>query len=93
MDPTIAVISNGTSLAGLGSGAYEFTPRDSSRINRDFVDITADGEIYCFENFFDETILLFQLTSDTTLRVEAQAAAACGEDPWSFGSSFTDYER
>lgn len=93
LDPAIAVISNGTSLSGLASGAYEFTPGDLGLVNRDFADITVDGEIYCFEGFLDETIVLLELTSDTTLRVEAQAASACGDGPWNFGSSFTNYER
>ncbi|MBI2343974.1 MAG: hypothetical protein HYV02_06555 [Deltaproteobacteria bacterium] len=94
IDPAIPVISNGTSMGTLASGAYQFTISPTGQINRDFGDITADGSIYCFENFGpSNTILLLQLTSETTLRVEGESAPDCGSGPWTFGSAFTEYER
>ncbi len=100
-DPSTGVFSVGVSMAGSGlsSGLYYFDPASSGVVNRDFKDVTADGASYCYETrdrFGTEPlpfIILVQLTSPTTLRLERQDAASCGSGPWQFSSVYTDYER
>lgn len=93
IDPTTAVFSVGTSIEGLSSGQYSFEPADTGFINRDFDQVSFDGNIYCYEDLADGVIVLLQLTTDTSLRIERQSAASCGSGPWAFESSYKDFER
>ncbi|MBI4322546.1 MAG: hypothetical protein HY675_28985 [Chloroflexi bacterium] len=92
-DPSQGAFSVGTSMSrsGLSSGVYRFTPANVGRVNRDFSDVT-DGNIYCYEPQYMTTIIL-QLTGPNTLRIERQTEASCGNGPWVFGTSHTDFER
>lgn len=101
VDPSIAVFSVGTSMAasGLPAGLYLFDPAGSGRVNRDFKDVEADGTLYCYEtrDRFGEVpapfVILLQMTSPTTLRIERLDSASCGDGPWQFGSTYADYDR
>jgi hypothetical protein len=99
-NPAIAVFSVGTSIPGLESRAYPFMPAASGKVNRDFSAISADGEIYCFDSVGTPesgipsgTIILLQLTSGTTLRIEKQAKNRCGDGPWMFTNGSVEFER
>jgi hypothetical protein len=101
VEPSIGAFSVGISMAGSGlsSGIYYFDPASSGLVDRDFKDVTADGAIYCYETrdrFGDAPlpfVILAQLTSPTTLRMERWDSASCGNGPWQFGSAYTDFER
>jgi len=104
-DPRYAVFSVGTSLAasGLPSGTYYYDPNEGGLVNRDFSEISADGNVYCFETqdqqptssapVSNTPAILVQLTSDSTLRIEPLGSDQCGEGPWSFGSGAVEFER
>jgi len=91
--PSHAVLSVGNSILNLSSKAYEFLPRDSGLLNRDFQDIVPDGQIYGFEvNQFDGIIVL-QMPDGVTLWVEALKDATHDQTSWKFTKNKTEYKR
>ncbi|MBM4438512.1 MAG: hypothetical protein FJ029_15100 [Actinobacteria bacterium] len=107
VEPAEPVISTGTSVPRLRVGLYSFTPRASGRVNRDFSQVTPDGQIYCYEAFRTGRtagglnlgqppgIVLLALADPYTLRIEVQTdRAVCGEPAgWAFTSAATAFER
>ena len=89
-DPSIQVVS----IAGIFTepSLFKFIPKTSGEINREFSQVTVDGNIYCYEganvirNF--ETVpsgkVLVQMTDDETLQIEHQTESCTGSE------SFTD---
>lgn len=98
--PARPVFSVGRSVPELSSGTYYYTAAASGLVNRDFSDITADGQVYCFDGLqtrWDEdanagTIIL-QLQSATTLKIERKSDTSCGPGPWSFSSNAARFSR
>ena len=102
IDPTIPFFSVGTTLSGLSSHAYRFTPSSAttSHINRDFGDVT-DTSLYCYDNLADgsspvtDKVILLQRTNPSTLTIEVRMAASCTDlgmpATWSFTSPQTYY--
>lgn len=89
--PSIAVFSVGTSLTGVSSGTYTFTPASSGAVNRDFSDVTFDGNRYCYET--DEgVVFMLQLASSTTLHIQKLDQSNCDNIP-DFDSSTVTFER
>lgn len=90
-----------TGGSGLSAGVYYFAPASSGKVNRGFEGVTADGSIYCYDGFvaFDSgqaipQVVLVQLDSPTTLRIEKLPGAACSAlSPWAFDGNATDFER
>lgn len=100
--PTTLEISVGTSVSGQSAINYGFLPIGAGFVNRDFAQVTADGNVYCYDSFLDPIgqsvgplapSFILQLTSATTLRFERRAANTCGAGPWSFTSAATDFQR
>lgn len=99
-NPLKGVFSVGTAMSksGLLTGAYLFDSQSSGLINRDFKEVTADGKIYCYDSLhkkYEDTlpmIIILQLTSDATLRIEKQNMNKCGGGSWSF-DTFVEFER
>lgn len=93
------IFSVGTSMSssGLESASYYFDPNHNGQINRDFDEVTSDGNTYCYEvqkRFSDFTeIIILKLTSDTELSIEKLNQDSCGDGPWSFTSSVSEFER
>src|SRR5262249_5597074 len=46
-------ISYGTSLPGQSPNFYTFIPTSAGLVNRDFAQVSADGNIYCYDTFYD----------------------------------------
>ena len=98
-DPRIGVISAGISIPSLPTGAREFTPATSGRVNLDFPLVTNDGSIYCYQTFSPSPPpplrhVLIQLTSPTQLRIEGVIGATCGDpSTWTFTSGAKDFTR
>ncbi len=91
-DPSIPVIS----IAGWFTDAskWHITPESSGLINREFAEVTADGNIYCYTgtNPFHGTLggslstaqhtgkIIVQLVSDTQLKIEKQEGSCTGSE-------------
>lgn len=99
VDPTKGAFSIGTTVRSYYTSLNLFTPASSGRVNLDFDLVTSDGNAYCYDNLTDsggnpisDTILIIQMTSETTLKIERQSASSCGNGPWNFSSPST-FER
>ena len=80
VDPSRVLISVGTSLPSLASGAYVMQPVASGLKNRAPATITPGAAVYCWEIGYSATdrrgALLAQLADASTLKVEARAGAS-----------------
>ncbi|MCP6719824.1 MAG: hypothetical protein KJI72_00660 [Patescibacteria group bacterium] len=69
-----------------GPGKYEFVPKNTGFFNRKFSDVTADGNIYCYEGEDPgrtgqekpEGRIIIELVSDTELQIEHQSGDCNG---------------
>lgn len=93
------IFSVGTNMAksGLNVGVYPISVQHSGQVNRDFDEVTSDGNIYCYDSNGNGYTtgplkILVQLTDSTHLKVEKQSDS-CGSGPWSFTSSASEFER
>jgi len=93
VDPTIPVLSIGTSIPGLNSGTYPYTVETSGTTNRDFGDIEPNGQIYAFQSFNngEEGIILIQLSDENSLKIERIAPGSTS--PWAFSGNETTFIR
>lgn len=96
----IPVISIGSSVPGVASAAYRFTPLISGQVNRDFDAITPGAGVFCFDNLSDRfgrqfpgLTILVELVNDTTLRIEKSPASSCGSGPWPITSAAAVFSR
>lgn len=97
-------ISVGNSLPNGGGLWYIFTPTSGAgQVNRQLSEVTADGNTYCYDSFYDAIgqsiplvsapIFILKMTSSTTLRFEKQSTVGCGAGPWTFTSNAVDFQR
>lgn len=100
------IFSVGTTLAGVKSGLYSFTPETSSFINRDFSEVKP-GAVYCYDRFTSgqttgkvglgqlEGILILELTDAKTLKIEklGSAGITCSGTSWTFTEKASTYSR
>jgi hypothetical protein len=96
--PSTGVFSVGNSMTASslpGTQYYFQTVSGAGHVNRDFDEVTSDGSVYCYDTFqnLNNSIILLQLPSATTLTIERQTAASCGAGPWSFTSNASNFER
>jgi hypothetical protein len=95
VNPNVIGFSVGLSLPVWGLGLQEFTPVNSGTVNRNPGQVTADGNIYCYESP-GNWIMLLKMPTSTTLQLEGRpgAASCAAAQPWTFkaGASFT-YSR
>jgi hypothetical protein len=94
------VFSVGTSMnrSGLPSAPYFFRPTTTGTINREFQGVTAEGGTHCYDAFDPKqavpVVVLLQLPTATTLRMERVTAASCeAAQPWTIGPKATEFER
>jgi hypothetical protein len=96
VDPSRIVISMGLSQPGFSGGQYRFTPTSTGLVNRHPSQVSADGQIYCYESPLGGVVILLRLVDATTLRLEARSSwdGCTSQQPWTFnaGASF-DYKR
>lgn len=85
-------------MSGLASNDYTFTKEDSGRVNRNFDDVSEDGNIYCYDTFdiYGADFIFLVKISDGNLSIEAKDFDDCDSydpDPsaWSFTSPSTFY--
>ncbi|MFC1981371.1 hypothetical protein ACFLVN_03910 [Chloroflexota bacterium] len=78
------VFSVGNSVLNLNSGTYEFLPEDSGWLNRDFRNITPEGQTYGFQVNGFGGIIIVNMPDMETLWFEALAGATTDPESWSF---------
>jgi hypothetical protein len=79
--------------ASVGTGVHTFTPSHSGTRNRNFPEVTADGNVYCYESLSTSGIIfLIQLPTATTLSIEKQTADSCPANP-TFTAAKVSFER
>ncbi len=104
--PSVGLFSIGSTSNILGLGfsgyTYYFTPMGNGLVNRNFSNVTANGNIYCYGSLgnnwivrtpYVQGIILLQLVSTNTLRIEYQSSGSCGSGQWSFTSNHVDFYR
>lgn len=98
-DPQMPVISAG-SLEGLEPILYYIEVKSDGLVNRDWKDITSDGNIYCSELIFNddnhtpaEKSVILKMPTPTTLKIEVLDSSNCREGNWQFTGKVTEFER
>ncbi len=93
IDPTQGTFSVGTSLDDIDSATYPFTPVDSGVVNRDFDQVTADGNTYCYEIFYDTMAILITMPNSETLRIEKRPDVTNCDSDWEMSKNYTKFIR
>ena len=57
-----------------------FTPTNSGTVNRNPANVTADGNIYCYQDINSSTILYIQLINSTAMKIEFHTSS-CPSNP------------
>lgn len=96
------------SEVGLRPGLAAFSVEPSGRVNRDFSNVTADGQVFCFDRFLRGQsvgrvplgdpggIVLLEMPSPATLRIEihgAPGSTCASAQPWQFTRAAVTLER
>ena len=89
--PDWAAMSVGNSIQSLNSGVYRFLPKNQGLLNRDFSEITPDGQIYGFQvtnlnlsrNVFNG-ITIVMMPDAETLWIERLRSATTNPTSWAF---------
>lgn len=95
-NPAQVAISIGNSVPGIVPMVYPFMPQHTGLIDRDPGEVTADGNVYCYNgrgrHEQENIAILVQLMYEKTLRVGKYAGEECGSGPWAFGE-YAEFER
>lgn len=73
----------------LDGAVYVFTLQSSGVVNRDFADVSSDGNIYCYENLADSVFssnnvsgyVFLTMPDDSSITLEYVASGSCPVDP------------
>lgn len=108
VDPRQPIFSIGARVAGLRAGLAAFVPEPAGRVNRDFAEVRADGETYCYDRFTSGRsvggvplgdpggVLLLSMPTPTTLRIERRGApgdSCAGVPDWALSGAASNFER
>ena len=92
-------IGNSMQKSSLEAGRYYYTVKDSGNVNRDFGKVVP-GSVYCFDgvnNMFNPDplgfIIILELPTEETLKIEKQEKSLCGSGLWSFTGNSSEFER
>ncbi|MBN2415641.1 hypothetical protein JXO52_07355 [bacterium] len=96
--PGVSLISAGTSVPGLASGLYAFTPADTGTVNRRFELADEAGVLYRYEIYpygrsfaGPEAVLLMRL--ETAERIQAELQPLAAGPPWLFTAAAVSFVR
>lgn len=105
-NPAQPIIGMGNSVKGMKMGLYSFPVATDGLINREFKQVTADGQVYCYDRFLTgqseggmplgkvDGVLLLMLPSEITLKVELVPGRLCKDlARWAFTPQATTFER
>ena len=78
IDPTLVIIAIGGTFTD--AARWRFTPTNTGKINREFSQVTPDGNIYCYEKKEggSDTRIIVEMVSDTKLKIEQQSGDCSG---------------
>ncbi|MEP6779146.1 MAG: hypothetical protein ABJC26_04595 [Gemmatimonadaceae bacterium] len=95
VDPAILSVSMGTSQPDFAAGLYQYTPMSNGYVNRDPAQITSDGHIYCFETGQGRGVILAQMETATSVKVEGRSGylTCADQSPFAFTSKTFVYVR
>ena len=95
IDPSIQSISMGMSQPNFAAGLYQYTPLPGGYVNRDPAQVTPDGHIYCFEFGGGRGVVLAQLESAASVKIEGRAGfmTCAGQQPFAFTDKTFVYVR
>ena len=83
-DPKIGVLSIGGIITK--SQKIQFSPKNEGLVNREFSQVKADKQIYCYEGQSGK--VLIQLINDTTLKAEYQNGSCDGSVSFSLPTTY-----
>ncbi len=89
--PSEGGISIGNVGSSLDGQVLNFTPVTSGTLNRRFDQVTADGQVYCYDASSDSVFI--EVISGTSLKFEARTGQGCGAGPWTFSANVIDFIR
>lgn len=75
-DPSTSVVSIGGYFTD--AGKWEFKPKTSGLVNREFSHVTPGGNVYCYESESQSGRIVVQLVSEKQLKIEKQSGS-CSE--------------
>ncbi|MFC1945810.1 hypothetical protein ACFLW1_01270 [Chloroflexota bacterium] len=91
--PRFRVLSVGSSIENLPPVVYEFLPKETGVVNREFSDITADHIIYGYDIERFDGIVLVHMPDSETLWIEALEYANTNPTSWIFTENKTIFKR
>jgi len=92
-DPNRTVISMGTSIPVAGGQAWSFLPEGEGLLNRDFAEVTSDGQIYGFELVGLPGIVILQMPDEETLWIEYIQGGTSEPGGWIFSGEKVVFVR
>jgi len=101
VDPSIQMISMGTSAMAVGvpPGRYTFDPTNDGLVNREFSQVTPDGNVYCYDtnvgqnqdmSMMEKVLILLQMPNAEKIRV-GKGNSSCS-DPQKLGE-YVEFDR
>lgn len=95
VDPSVQAFSVGTSIPTAAGRVWTFTPTSTGRLNRDFQQVTPDGQVYCYNTVSGNAgSFLLRLESSTSLRVEYRNGVCSGDvNTWAFSAAAVMFSR
>jgi hypothetical protein len=93
-NPGIGAMSIGTSLPGTGPTVLVFAPVQAGRVNLDFSQVSADGNIYCYQFTNSGSRVFLQLVSTGAVKLQLAGSAPCGDPAaWALGGTAVTFSR
>ncbi len=89
IDPSMAAFSIGNVGSNIDAQVLRFLAEEEGTINRRFDEVTADGELYCYD--LGGSSVVIQLVDANNLQFEAQSIS-CGSQS-SFGNNVINFAR
>jgi len=93
MHPDQRVLSIGNSIPNIDSGVYGFLPVSDGLLNRDFPDITPNGQIYGLQAGGFSGVIIVIMPDEETLWIEALQGATTDPTSWAFTENKTVFVR
>jgi len=92
VDPTVGAFSLGPPVLGVGSTVFRFTPAHAGLDNREFSEVTNDGQVYCYGPISTGAMMV-KLDTATRLLADFQDGATCNGGPYALTAGAAVFER